>query len=93
MTQLIKTRSFRYSSSGLPLLNIDIGFSAFLATGPAIEVITKILGRGGPPRRGGFRGGPPPPVAAPAIIHALEPREISIIKNKLRGAKVSYTLC
>jgi len=29
-------RSFRYSNSGFPILNLDIGFSAFLESGPAI---------------------------------------------------------
>lgn len=90
-----KNRSFRHSSSGQPLLNIDVAFSAFLAAGPALEVIAKILnragGRGGPGNRnnGGYGGGiqNQDPVAA---LHVLEDREFTIIKHKLRGAKVSY---
>jgi eukaryotic translation initiation factor 2C len=83
--------SFRCSNSGFPLLNLDIGFSAFLASGPALEVIAKILGRDrgggvgpqfGP--SGGYTGGP-----NRQDINELSPTEIGIIKNKLRGAKVS----
>ncbi|RSH92939.1 hypothetical protein EHS25_008385 [Saitozyma podzolica] len=68
-------QSFRCSNSGFPLLNLDIGFSAFLASGPALEVIAKILGRD--------RGG--------GDINELSPTEIGIIKNKLRGAKFTVT--
>ncbi|KAK8865920.1 hypothetical protein IAR55_001068 [Kwoniella newhampshirensis] len=77
-------QSFRYSSSGLPLLNLDIGFSAFLATGPALEVIGKILTRGGPPRgRGGFGGHP----GGNREIDVLGEYDINIVKKILRGAK------
>ena len=94
-------RSFRHSSSGLPLLNIDVAFSAFLGTGPALEVIAKILdkegnsdrggrGRGsfvGQGGRGGYYGGVQNH-NGPTIVELTE-REIGIIKHKLRGVKVS----
>lgn len=90
-----RPRSFRCSNSGLPLLNLDIGFSAFLASGPALEVVAKILGRdrggGAGPRSGPwgrYTGGP-----NRQDISELSPGEIGIIKNKLRGAKVSSRCC
>ena len=74
-------RSFRYSNSGLPMLNLDIGFSAFLAAGPALEVISKILARsrGG---SGGPGGRPGSEISQPSGY------EISTVKRVLRGAKV-----
>lgn len=94
-------RSFRHSSSGLPLLNIDVAFSAFLGTGPALEVIAKILDRGGSggrgrghgsqfnQGRGGYQGGLQNyRQDGPPIVELTE-REITIIKHKLRGAKVN----
>ena len=84
---LIASRSFRYSNSGQPLLNLDIGFSAFLSAGPAIEVIAKILNRGaGISGRGGYTGGVP---GRSNEISELTESEHKIVKNKLRGAKVS----
>ncbi|WWD17893.1 hypothetical protein CI109_102338 [Kwoniella shandongensis] len=78
-------QSFRYSSSGLPLLNLDVGYSAFLSAGPALEVIGKILNRGGGGRgrgRGGLEG--PPGVHD---VSELSSDEVSKIKKILRGAK------
>ncbi|OCF55470.1 hypothetical protein L486_06954 [Kwoniella mangroviensis CBS 10435] len=83
-------QSFRYSSSGLPMLNIDVGYSAFLADGPALEVIAKILdksssrGRG----RGGFGGGPP---GQARVISELTALEIAIVKRTIRGMKFTVT--
>lgn len=83
--QELTGRSFRHSSSGLPLLNLNTAFSAFLASGPAPEVFVKILGRGqgGPP--GGYHGG----IQRAPELNFMEPREISIVKHAIRGAKVS----
>lgn len=78
--QILTPRSFRYSNSGLPLLNLDLGFSAFLQSGPALHVVAQILGSGA----GGMRGGPAPP-----SLDQLDERQISILKKKLRGARVS----
>lgn len=79
----------------MPLLNLDVGFSAFLSAGPAIEVIAKMLG--GPARggRGGFgRGGGGPSMGGPgshgADLHTLDSHQIGMIKNKLRGMKVGF---
>jgi hypothetical protein len=63
-----------------------------MASGPALEVISKMLargavrggGRGMGGGRGGF-GGNQHTVA----ISEMDSREISMVKNKLRGAKVS----
>jgi hypothetical protein len=81
-------RSFRYSNCGKPLLNLDVGFSAFLAAGPALEVIAKILQRTNGGTRGG-RGGYLGGIQRPMEISELNEREIVMVKNKLRGAKVS----
>jgi eukaryotic translation initiation factor 2C len=91
-------RSLRHSSSGLPLLNIDIAVSPFLATGPALEVIAKILdgrrgGKGGYglPGQGGNVGGVPATGAGSVQdIQQLDVREITIIRNKLQGVKVDF---
>lgn len=86
-------RSIRASGSGYPLLNLDIGFSAFLASGPAIEVISKMLSQRGGTRggRGGFggRGGNMGGMQREIQISEMDQREIALVKNKLRGAKVS----
>ena len=77
----------------MPLLNIDVCASAFLATGPAIDVIRKIVDRGKPgqfgPRgaRGGYMGGIP----RPQEITELSASEVALVKNKIRGAKVSFS--
>lgn len=76
-------RSFRYSNSSMPLINIDLGFSAFLQPGPAVEVINKILSFGPV----GARGGGP----QARDLDQLDQRQIAILKKKLRGAKVSIT--
>jgi eukaryotic translation initiation factor 2C len=76
------SRSFRYSNSGLPLINIDLDFSAFVSSGPALEVVNRILGSG----PGGMRGGP---VGHPGGFDELNEGQIAILKRKLRGAKVS----
>lgn len=83
-------RSFRYSNSGLPVLNLDVGYSAFLASGPAIEVIAKIIGSGKPGGaggggRGGYMGG----VQQRGELYQMSERDVAIAKSKLRGAKVS----
>ncbi|ORY32296.1 Piwi domain-domain-containing protein [Naematelia encephala] len=84
-------QSFRHSNSGRPLLNLDIGFSAFLATGPLVDVVTKILVRPGGLGQGvhgGYLGGIP---GREPTLSELDTREIGIIKNKLRGAKFTVT--
>ncbi|OCF39530.1 hypothetical protein I317_06689 [Kwoniella heveanensis CBS 569] len=78
-------QSFRYSSSGLPLLNLDIGFSAFLSDGPALDIIAKILQKGaprGPPHGTGSYSGP-----QQRELSQLNPAEIALVKKVLRGAK------
>jgi hypothetical protein len=75
-------RSFRYSCSGLPLLNLDLGFSAFLQSGPLLDVIAKML-RGASNARGPL--GP----ANGSGLSQLSPENIHTIKKVLRGAKVS----
>lgn len=65
----------------MPLINIDLGFSAFLQPGPAVEVINKILSFGPV----GARGGGP----QARELDQLDQRQIAILKKKLRGAKVS----
>jgi eukaryotic translation initiation factor 2C len=90
----LTTRSFRYSNCGLPLLNIDVGFSAFMSSGPAIDVIVKMIGaRGGPGGgRGGYaggRGGAGGGGQSGRDLHELSPEQIRLVKNKLRGMKVS----
>ncbi|WVQ97314.1 hypothetical protein IAU59_004425 [Kwoniella sp. CBS 9459] len=82
-------QSFRYSSSGLPLLNLDIGFSAFLADGPALDIIGKILQKGGP--KGSNRG--PGAYAGPqqGELSQLNEFEIHLVKKVLRGAKFVVT--
>ncbi|WVR05874.1 hypothetical protein IAU60_002900 [Kwoniella sp. DSM 27419] len=88
-------QSFRYSNSGLPLLNVDIGLSAFLADGPALEVIGKIIqrgrtsGTGGRAGRGGFARALHTPGSE---ISELTPFEIHLVKKMLRGVKVGYSL-
>lgn len=77
----LTNRSFRYSNSAVPLINIDLGFSAFLQPGPAVEVINKILSFGPV----GARGGGP----QARELDQLDQRQIAILKKKLRGAKVS----
>lgn len=93
----LTSRSFRYSNCGLPLLNIDVGFSAFMSSGPAIDVIAKMIGgRGGAGGRGGHAGGRGGygggggPGANGSDLHELSPEQIRLAKNKLRGMKVSY---
>ncbi|KAK4686283.1 eukaryotic translation initiation factor 2C, partial [Tremellales sp. Uapishka_1] len=81
-------QSFRHSNSGLPLLNLDLGYSAFLAPGPALEVIGKILTRAAP--KGGPRNAIPPPLH-PKDLHELTPQDILILKSKLKGAKFTVT--
>lgn len=83
MTSGVHLRSFRYSNSGLPLINLDLGFSAFLSSGPALEVVARILGTG----PGGMRGGPGGPAMS---FDFLNDQQISILKRKLRGAKVGW---
>lgn len=65
----------------MPLINIDLGFSAFLQPGPAVEVVNKILSFGPV----GARGGGP----QARELDQLDQRQIAILKKKLRGAKVS----
>lgn len=66
----------------MPLINIDLGFSAFLQPGPAVEVVNKILSFGPV----GARGGGP----QARELDQLDQRQIAILKKKLRGAKVSH---
>lgn len=81
-------RSFRYSNSGLPVLNLDVGYSAFIASGPAIDVISKILGPNNARGRGGYMGGIQPGQSGHGLTTMSE-RDVAIAKSKLRGAKVS----
>ncbi|WRT64136.1 uncharacterized protein IL334_001065 [Kwoniella shivajii] len=83
-------QSFRYSNSGLPMLNLDLGFSAFLADGPALEVIAKILDKSNTRGRGGGGGFGGPARQAGDISH-LDPIETQTIKKILRGAKFTVT--
>ena len=78
-------RSFRYSSCGLPVLNLDVGYSAFLASGPAVDVIAKIIGMPAVRGRGGYMGGSQPK----RELTEMSERDIARAKSKLRGAKVS----
>lgn len=66
-----------------------------MSSGPAVDVIAKMIGgRGGPGGRGGFgggrggygggHGGGP----SGADLHELTPEQIRLVKNKLRGMKV-----
>ena len=67
----------------MPLLNLDMGFSAFIQPGPALEIIGKIIGKIiGQGRRGQDQ--------RPHEVRELSPRDIAIVKNKIRGAKVSF---
>ena len=104
MVRELTLRSFRHSSSGLPLLNIDLAASAFLATGPALEVLAKILEKSGNSgrgrgrgsdlssrRAGGYLGGVQNRSHDDSIMELTE-REVTIIKHKLRGVKVSCCL-
>jgi eukaryotic translation initiation factor 2C len=79
------SRSFRYSSCGLPVLNLDVGYSAFLASGPAIDVIAKIIGMPAVRGRGGYLGG----IQPKRELFEMNERDIARAKSKLRGAKVS----
>jgi len=79
-------RSFRYSSCGLPVLNLDVGYSAFLASGPAVDVIAKIIGMPAP--RGGGRGGYTGGIQPRRELTEMNERDIARAKSKLRGAKV-----
>lgn len=67
----------------MPLINIDLGFSAFLQPGPGIDVVNKILSFGPV----GARGGGP----QNRDLDQLDQRQIAILKKKLRGAKVSWS--
>jgi eukaryotic translation initiation factor 2C len=67
------------------VLNLDVGFSAFLASGPAIEVIAKIIGSSAQRGRGGYLGG----VQPKRDLVEMTERDIARAKSKLRGAKVS----
>lgn len=69
----------------MPLINIDLGFSAFLQPGAAVDVINKILSFGPV----GARGGGP----QSRELDQLDQRQIAILKKKLRGAKVSVLIC
>ena len=68
-----------------------------MSSGPAIDVIAKIIGgRGGPGGRGGFSGGRGGHAGAlghggpsGADLHELTAEQIRLVKNKLRGMKVS----
>ncbi|BEI91628.1 uncharacterized protein CcaverHIS019_0404480 [Cutaneotrichosporon cavernicola] len=80
-------QSFRYSNSGFPLLNIDLGFSAFLMSGPCLDVVAKILGPGPARLRGGPRGHP----QQTPVFHSLDQMQIAILKRKLRGARFTVT--
>lgn len=80
----LKLRSFRYSSSGLPVLNLDVGYSAFLASGPAVDVIAKIIGMPATRGRGGYTGG----IQPKRELTEMNERDIARAKSKLRGAKV-----
>ncbi|EIW72602.1 hypothetical protein TREMEDRAFT_12051, partial [Tremella mesenterica DSM 1558] len=86
-------QSFCYSSSGRPLLNLDIGFSAFLDSGPLLQLLPKLIGRG----MGGERGRNPPPggyyggVQSTPEITELNEMEIKRLKDTLRGAKFRVT--
>ncbi|WVQ85375.1 hypothetical protein IAT38_007540 [Cryptococcus sp. DSM 104549] len=86
-------QSFCYSNSGLPMLNLDIAFSAFLSAGPALEVLAKVLNRGGGGGRG--RGGPPMRGGGPGQgereMTEFSDWETHIVKNVLRGAKFTVT--
>jgi eukaryotic translation initiation factor 2C len=77
-------RSFRYSSCGLPVLNLDVGYSAFLASGPAVDVIAKIIGMPAARGRGGYMGG----IQPKRELTEMNERDIARAKSKLRGAKV-----
>jgi len=81
-------RSFRYSSCGLPVLNLDVGYSAFLASGPAVDVIAKIIGMPAVRGRGGYMGG----IQPKRELTEMSERDIARAKSKLRGAKVSQLL-
>jgi hypothetical protein len=85
----INIRSFRYSSCGLPVLNLDVGYSAFLASGPAIDVIAKIIGMPAARGRGGYMGG----IQPKRELTEMNERDIARAKSKLRGAKVSELSC
>ncbi|KAK4686649.1 eukaryotic translation initiation factor 2C, partial [Tremellales sp. Uapishka_1] len=54
-------QSFRFTQSGFPAIQLDTAYSAFIQSGPLIEVATKLLnldrGGGGGRGRGDFRGG------------------------------------
>jgi eukaryotic translation initiation factor 2C len=76
-------QSFRYSNSGFPLLNIDLGFSAFLMSGPCLEVISNILDTNRGPQRG--------PAQPPMVPHSLDQQQVRLIKRKLRGARFTVT--
>ncbi|WWC66253.1 uncharacterized protein I206_100154 [Kwoniella pini CBS 10737] len=83
-------QSFRYSGSGLPLLNLDIGFSAFLADGPALEVIAKILDKTGSKGRGAQRE-PRGPTSQNRDLNALTEMETALVKKVIRGTKFTVT--
>lgn len=64
-------------------------------SGPALDVISKILGPGSDGNRGGPRGGPrlgprpgPQQTAVPTELSEIQ---VSILKRKLRGARFTVT--
>lgn len=77
------------------MLNIDVAFSAFLASGPALEIVAKILDkdRRQPIARGGdYAGGVQRRDPVDPEMYDMNPRDMRIIKHKLRGAKVNLLL-
>nr|XP_018267308.1 uncharacterized protein I303_01293 [Kwoniella dejecticola CBS 10117]OBR89466.1 hypothetical protein I303_01293 [Kwoniella dejecticola CBS 10117] len=83
-------QSVRYTSSGLPLLNLYIGFSAFLSDGPALEVIAKILTQSGA-RGGRGRDGYQGTSSQNRDLSQMSDIEISLVKRTIRGTKFKVT--
>ncbi|KAK1921573.1 eukaryotic translation initiation factor 2C 2 [Papiliotrema laurentii] len=88
-------QSFRFTSSGLPAIQLDTAYSAFVQAGPLLNCIGAMLGdgggggrgggRGGRGGRGGFSGGGRPDV------QSISPVQLRKLNEVLRMAKFTVT--
>lgn len=94
-------QSFRFTQTGLPAIQLDTAYSAFVKPGMLLDVIPELLGMGGGGgggrggrggMRGGFggRGGAPGGGGAPAIQN-LSPHQLKQLNGILRNAKFTVT--
>ncbi|ORY31025.1 putative Argonaute-like protein [Naematelia encephala] len=100
-------QSFRWTQSGLPALQLDTAYSAFVNVGMLPDVAAQMLGSGGGGGRGGRggdrggrgfdrggrggRGGPPSHGSGGGGLDSINPRQLQRLNAILRGAKFKVT--